>query len=335
MSFWRKLLGLESKPKQVVVACSMCGQKNRLYQREHSGIYRCGSCQSPLAAPFTYKIGSEVISDYAPWGKPSANNEIAMALEKLAKRAWTFDTSDESGDFLFTPPSLLTNDGSVLNQGLSALYRHARRWAPGLDIPFRVPRVRVVSAMSSAGRFQVDEDGWTSIDLGSEFLLVPKAAWLIMAHEVCHHILAQSGEALRNDTRLNERITDVAMFVCGFGDLAKSGQTFVEATGSGYVRHHFGYLDASEYSFVHNWVIAARCANKLPGMENAKPLHPELAAGFQIKSRAVVALELLRSRIIDAGARERLLTHYRENYPLDKEEELVTRILEDYERDRR
>jgi hypothetical protein len=228
----------------------------------------------------------------------------------------------------------LIRDEAVLNEAVQALYAHARSWAGGLDIPYHIPRLSVTScSRDTAGQFVVDE-GWTSIEIARDFIDTPRAVWLIMAHEVCHHILEQSGLANRNNRLANERQTDLLMFVCGFGQLAKNGYEMTQHFQSGFVRSHLGYLAANEHAFAFDWVVAARCANQLGGMQGVAPKSATIAAGFEMQSDDAAALQLLASRVADSSARQRLLRDYRHKHPHVPLIDLVQMIVDDVTRDR-
>lgn len=53
-------------PQEVIVACSKCGQKNRIRERAGYGIYKCGKCGAIIKNPFLY-----VIFDCETTGLPS------------------------------------------------------------------------------------------------------------------------------------------------------------------------------------------------------------------------------------------------------------------------
>ena len=261
-----------------------------------------------------------------PWGEPDAGKEFAESLAILAQRGWR--TGNNAQNFLYQPSLLLIRDDDVLSEALGSLYEHARCWVPGFDVPFHVPASSVSGNLDSAGRFNIDGDGLTSIRVASQFLNVPKAAWLILAHEVCHHILYQSGLADRTDTSRNERLTDAAMFICGFGDLAWRGQTFIDRVESRYRETHLGYLTPGEYSFAYHWVIAARRTNQMSGIASVKPKYPHLASGFRMETSCDSAFKGLKTRIPDAATRGRLIRHYKAVHPGETDEEIARRILE-------
>src|SRR2546430_14020750 len=138
---------------------------------------------------------------------------------------------------------------------------------------------------------------------------------MILAHEVCHHILEQSALANHQSQSANERQTDLLMFVCGYGQLARKGYEVSRQFGSAYVRSHLGYLKPEEHEFAFEWVIAARVANRLGGMEEAMPRFAAIAADLVIENAEVTAERLLNRRIPDAGTRKRLIAFYRNKHP--------------------
>ena len=307
------------------------------------GVWRfvwCGSAWLPgfpmrnvfhnLFRQFSPKRAVSTVRD--SWGKPSADLEFRLALEKIARKAWAKPVSNGSSHFHFKPDILLIRDEEVLNKALAALYSHARVWADGLDIPFRVPPLRISQTRRNAGQFNCDEEGWLTIDLSAEFLDVPKAIWLILAHETCHHILSLSGLADNYDTTRNERLTDMAMFVCGFGDLARAGQTFVRRTESGYLSTHLGYFKPCEYAYAYHWVVAVRCANQFAGMDGEHPYYPQLKGDCAVSDDPA---SRLRELIPDAAARKRLFDYFQSKYPAEASKQTTERVIESIERDRR
>lgn len=266
---------------------------------------------------------------------PNAAADVPRTLSRLASRAWSAGEST-AGPFLFTPSVLLLRDDDVLYQCLQSLYEHARVWCGGLEVPFHVPAVRVVmTAEHTAGAFSVDEEGWTRIEISRDLIDIPRAVWLVMAHEICHHVLEQSGLSDRADRLRNERQTDLLMFVCGFGQLARNGYQAAQRFGSAFSRSHLGYLQPSEHEFAFEWVLAARSANKLQLPTDTQVRFPDLAAGFTIESADSAALQRLSSRVAESEKRQRLLRYYRSKYPERSVCQLVETILDDLERDNR
>ena len=264
-------------------------------------------------------------------------DDIPELLGTLAHKAWTVEKTRQhvEGGFLFNPATKLSGEESNISAALQSLYIHAREWAPGLEVPYNIPKLRLTGLLDAAGQFEVDGDGWLTIRMSPEFLSNPATMWLILAHEVCHHILTQSGLDEQSNKIRNERKTDLTMFVCGFGGLVQAGYTNVRRTPTGYLQTHLGYLDANEYSHAFHWVISARHANGLAGVERMQVSYPDLASGFKIVDVVTALSQKLRTRIYDAGIRERLIKYYRDKFPDDSEEERINRIIDGYERDRR
>lgn len=103
--------------------------------------------------------------------------------------------------------------------------------------------------------------------MSSEFVENSDATCLILAHEACHHILLQSGIyfQFKNDVALNERVTDLTMFVCGFGDIVRQGRSFVRSNRGQYVSAHWGYLNGVECDMAYRYVLDRRQGRQLPG----------------------------------------------------------------------
>ena len=197
------------------------------------------------------------------------DQSLSRILEALATRAWSKPCHDLTGSFLLCP-SLFEPDTSpeALGNTLRRLYEHARNWAPGLDIPYFVPPVRVTDLTSEAGLFRIDEESYATVAVSREFVGSFDAAFLILAHEACHHILFQSALSQRVDIALNEITTDLTMFVCGFGEIVQRGHSMVRRSRSHYMTVHLGYLRANEYRMAHNYVLSRRAAERLPGVSS-------------------------------------------------------------------
>lgn len=214
-----------------------------------------------------------------------------------------------------------------LTSALERMYRHARQWAPGLEVPYLIPQVRLSCWIEAAGQFAVDDQGWVSIDVSSEFAASHETLLLILAHEACHHILAQSGLSERRDQRLNERKTELAMFVCGFGELGKAGRSANRLTEHGYASVHLGYLTPGEYNFAHEWVISARHKAQLESMHGRRGGGAS-ANNFQLPDASQELERQFRNRFPDPQVRERILGSMREKYPHESREEHIRRALE-------
>ena len=192
---------------------------------------------------------------------------IRDLLEMLASRAWSKPCYDPSGDYLLRPSAFEMHiTPESLRQALGKMYEHARYWAPGLEIPYFVPPVRIADLTAEAGHFVVDEESYASVAVAQEFTVSQDAVLTILAHEACHHILLQSGLDQSKDTALNEITTDLTTFVCGFGDIVQRGRSIIRHSESCYSRVHLGYLKGYEYDFAYQFVLSRRLARGLPGV---------------------------------------------------------------------
>ena len=265
-----------------------------------------------------------------------ASQEIERLLQELGQRAWRKETRHPAGSFLLAPSTLgKGTDAEALRANLRVLYEHARRWAPGLIVPYNVPRVRLSEALANPGQYNVDSDGWVAIDVSTEFASRDQALSVILAHEACHHILDLTGHDDKRDRARTERMTDLAMFICGFGDIVRGGRTSVRQTASGYVSTHLGYLKASDYDYAYDWVIGARVANGLPGMIDSRLAGTAMTTNFHLPDPVERLKRELASRILDGRVRERVIRHYQTRYPSETDDQILKRIIEDYERDNR
>jgi hypothetical protein len=206
-----------------------------------------------------------------------ADLSLTGILEHLTTRAYSKPCGDPEGSFLLAPSAIAFGASPEgLSRTLSRIYQHARDWAPGLDIPWFVPPVHIATLDLEAGHFRLDEDSYASIAVSTEYLGSIEATSLILAHEACHHILLQSGVSyqFKEDVILNERITDLTMFVCGFGEIVRCGYSVVHKRYGQYVNMHLGYLDSREYDAANRYVLAKRKVERLPGM----PIRPSVWA---------------------------------------------------------
>jgi hypothetical protein len=186
--------------------------------------------------------------------------DLADQLRELATQAWTTEASLRS-QLLSNPAADFVHAVSPA-QVVEVLIRHARRTVPGFNVPHMVPRVLVVSLPAAAGMFKVDEDGWVTIELGANFFQDRLAAQAILAHEVCHYILENSG-IRKKDVNLNERYTDLCMFVCGFGEIFLAGYRRDAAQQDYRPGHRLGYLSDAEYHFAQQYVMQLRQSSEI------------------------------------------------------------------------
>ena len=185
---------------------------------------------------------------------------LQSQLHELGTIAWTTEQS-------FRHPQFLLNFKDFVHittpaQVVEVLIRHAQRITPGFQVPYMVPRVLVTPIPFAAGMFEVDEEGWVTIKVSPDFFQDKLAAQAILAHEVCHYILSNSG-IRKSNFELNERYTDLCMFVCGFGEIFLAGYKRQAAQNDYRSGHRLGYLTDAEYQFVHQYVIQLRQSKEL------------------------------------------------------------------------
>ena len=190
-------------------------------------------------------------------------------LHRLARIAWAPCGPPDSMDFLLDP-SLLPEPSTarLMEQSLGALYGHALKWARGFEVPFRVPKVAVKGHGDAAGQYQVDGDGYLFIDITPGLLRYPSAVLAVLAHEACHHIIDISGLNTHRQ-EIDEPTTDLAMFVCGFGQVFRAGQSRLGGGGGNWQKSHLGYLTETQYAFAYQWV--AECALRAGRLKHLQP----------------------------------------------------------------
>ncbi|GBF79922.1 hypothetical protein AsFPU1_1322 [Aphanothece sacrum FPU1] len=186
--------------------------------------------------------------------------DLATQLLELATQAWTTEESFQQSQFLLNPADFVNITAPT--QVIEVLIRHARRIVPGFSVPQMIPRVQVVSLPAAAGMFKVDEEGWVTIEVGANFFQDKLAAQAILVHEVCHYILENSG-IRKSDVNLNERYTDLCMFICGFGEIFLAGYRRDVAQQNYHPGHRLGYLTDAEYHFAQRYVMQLRQSGEI------------------------------------------------------------------------
>jgi hypothetical protein len=222
--------------------------------------------QRPLAPWQPLKRRQAAAPPARPTPEPLIKIEISKfyslqwQLGELANLAWTTAQS-----FQLEPFELSLRDFTELTapaQVVEILLHHARRIAPGFNVPYMVPRILVESLSFAAGQFEVDDEGWVTLKVGLQFFEDKLAAQAILAHEVCHYILENSG-IRKSDRELNERYTDLCMFVCGFGSIFLAGYKRETAQLESRPGHRLGYLTDAEYKEAQRYVRQLRQSHEL------------------------------------------------------------------------
>ena len=179
-------------------------------------------------------------------------------MYRLANAAWGVRRIVASNDFVLQPEQLpRPNTAGDMAGVVQRLYDHARKWAPGFEVPYYVPKVNVSPLVPSPGQYRVDSHGYLFIEVNPEFRGHHAALLTILAHEASHHILDLS--AVRGNSRdETEKLTDLAAFICGFEQLVLNGHSYARKVSSGWTKVHLGYLSSEEYRAAQQWVLSVQ-----------------------------------------------------------------------------
>jgi hypothetical protein len=236
--------------------------------------------------------------------------KLKWRIDKLATDAWQSQESLTT-EFFLSPSSLPATRPDKI---IEAILNHVRLVAPGLSVPLRVPRVETGALIEAGGQFNTSE-GWVVVKLATHLLTDRRAVTAILAHELCHYILENSG-IRESDVSENERLTDVCMFVCGLGLLFIEGYKRDVAYGEYRTGHRLGYLSDAEYNFLNRYVRELRSSNSLRLLTTDERLERRLVA-----------------RISDKQVRKRLIEHAKAKHPEKNDREIYEVVIASYERD--
>ena len=242
-------------------------------------------------------------------------SELKSQLEELAKRGWAKDETSWYSSFSLSPSDLANEIAPA--QVMKSLLAHAGRVTPEFSVSQMVPRTVIESTPFAAGMFEVDEEGWVTIKVSSNFFDDRLAAQAILAHEACHYILENSG-IRQDDSALNERYTDLCMFICGFGQFFLAGYKREPAQNQYRPGHRLGYLSDAEYTFANQYVLDLREAYKLK-------LQSQLDTKKKQLRRLVHGDEAMLKRLVD---------YERSRSPNKSEVELYEAAINRLQRDR-
>jgi hypothetical protein len=255
-------------------------------------------------------IGAPRAAERAP-SQVVIGADLERMVQRLVPLAWGPREATKGID-LPLDPDALPRTGNY-EQLIKALLSHVRQVAPGLAVPMLVPRVTTGRVDGAAGQF-VEQDGWVTVTVGSEFFSDYQAGCAVLCHELCHYVLSANG-VRETGTLTNERLTDVAIFVLGLGDVFLRG--YQKAPVGDYrPGHRLGYLNDAEYRFLDTLVFDLRLSGKLQPSRQAE-LERRFAASIH-----------------DPTIRQRLINFERSRNPVLSRAELIERAMERYERDR-
>ncbi|NEO83614.1 MAG: hypothetical protein F6J87_05045 [Spirulina sp. SIO3F2] len=241
---------------------------------------------------------------------------LQASLEELAQAGWSTAQTTWSSGLQISPHELLAHHQP--EQIIEQLLSHARWIAPQFNIPQMIPRVTIESMTWAAGQFEVDDEGWVTIRLSPRFFEDKPATLAILIHEVCHYILNNAG-LRKEQTNENERLTDLCMFVCGFGPAFLNGYRRQPSQQDYRPGHRLGYLTDREYEFANQYVL-------------------ELRASYQGQLKSAVEIKHNRLKRLlqgDDKAVKRVIAYERRQSPQKTDRELYEDAIARIENDRR
>jgi hypothetical protein len=257
-------------------------------------------------------------TSHMPTGSFVRFGPLKRMLEQLATVAWQSVGALQQRGFCLDPVQLLDIHAEPgLERVLEALLNHARQVAPGLSVPYYVPRVQIVSLTDAGGQFREEPDGWVTVAVADQFLTNRPAVQAILAHEACHYLLA-SAEIKEPDRHQNERLTDLCMFICGLGKVYLAGYRTGLSQPEYRRGHRLGYLTDEEYQFADRYVLELRRTNALGLAGQVSTLQQRLA-----------------HLLPDARVRDRLLAQARWKHPAKDDVWIYELVIEQLLRDRR
>jgi len=277
-------------------------------------------------------------------------DNLETALYQLAAIAWGPRKLLPSPSFVLNPASLDTPQTSQdIQKVIGQLHEHARRWAPGFEVPYQIPEVRITPFVDSAGQFRVSPRGNVFIEISPPFASNRFALFAVLAHETCHHILALSGVRAAAAYQ-NERLTDLAAFVCGFGELLLTGYSQLCKFRSEWTKVHLGYLSRAECEAAQGWVLRVQGLQDFAERRGRNALLELLRKGWarvrrpkkaiHLASQPPLIIEQRRKLALarlggNRSALQRLLEYERRRQPNATELELLEAVIDSLERDRR
>ncbi|NJM95861.1 MAG: hypothetical protein HC800_00390 [Phormidesmis sp. RL_2_1] len=187
---------------------------------------------------------------------------LQKQIEVLAARGWPKDEASWNSSFILHPTALDT--ASHPHQILEILIYHARQSTPG----FEVSQCVLPSTLESV---------LVSHRLGAQALL---------SRALCQQILQNSG-LNQQDVTLNERDTDICLFVCGFGRVFLKGYQKLPLQMQQRLGPRLGYLSDVEYIFVHQYIMQLRKTYQsqlLGRLQGRHQQHPNRLEPYRISS---------------------------------------------------
>jgi hypothetical protein len=236
---------------------------------------------------------------------------VAGKLDMLIRRSWGSRENNQVGNLEFDSTRIPSGGPEVF---VTTLLKHVRLIAPRLHVPFMTPRIEIAQMEVACGQF-VENDGWVKLVLSSEFALHAAASRAILCHELCHYILFANGIRIA-DRADNERLTDVAMFVLGMGEIYLNGFK-LEIGVTNRRAHRLGYLTDDEYQFLSREVKRLRSMGELQSAREDE-----------------LRRKLLNRLMNNEPTLQRYLAHARKRFPTMSQPERIQALLDDFDRGR-
>jgi hypothetical protein len=168
---------------------------------------------------------------------------LGRYLERLAEAGWPHQGQVVARDLMLHPAKVA---GGSFEEDAAALLRHIATVAPRLPVPRKRPMVRVSPfPVPDLGGTFVERDSWVEITIEKKFFDCRAAGRAVLCHALCHYVLDAAG-IREPTTHDNKRLTDVAMFAFGLGEVYMAGYA-VRPSGEGRAGHGLGYLTDNEY----------------------------------------------------------------------------------------
>ncbi len=277
----------------------------------HGNGYQPFLHQAPnvAASPVTRSVNKITTYPQAP---------LKKTMLALIQQGWKDTPAHAETNFILHHVQLMPLS---LEEAAAKMLRHAARVAPLFNVPLLTPYVVYdLTPINTAGQFKVDGEGWVTITIDQAYKYDKQSSLSILAHELCHYVLESSG-IRKADTLDNERMTDVCMFVLGFGDIYLQGYWRNKINSPNGKALRFGYLDDGDYQMLANHVKMLR--SSVPETLGVSSRNSEL------EGKLLNMFMGNRSRMTDN------ISFYQRKYPSMQETEVMEKILWDWERDRR
>lgn len=226
----KQLLGIKPKPKSIT-------KKIDSYRQPIQPMI--GPIKQPVVTNTPVVENNNIKADFF-----YSNSPVFKDMDYLIHLMWKKRNLTMQNNFELESSSIYNKS---TEEKVRLMLRHAGEIGTGLSIPIFVPRIIYQdTGNNTGGLFEVDEDGYVTISIKSEFKYKNSAIDAVLAHELCHYILNSAG-IKRQDTLENEKITDVCMFVLGFGRIFLAGYKEEIFRQNYRYNHKLGYLTDAEY----------------------------------------------------------------------------------------